>query len=159
MYQGYCQGKDTLAIPTVTKVNSEVVVQTTIEHTETVELTARRTNTVVETVRAVSVQTIFTGTTTTSSASVVTMVIYSTLTTILTDASLGELASQWKGSGGLHTGDKVAIAIGVVAAAVIICGLLWIVTLQTKTSMMKQELDFYRNNVQYGGINAAQPDK
>ncbi|EGX45359.1 hypothetical protein AOL_s00170g66 [Orbilia oligospora ATCC 24927] len=149
MYQGYCAGKDTAVVPTVTQVDSQTITQTTTQTivgaTKVVELTAPQTDTVVKTIS------IITNTVTTSTASVVTVVIYSAITTTLNGTSLEELASQWKGSRGLQTGDKVAIAIGVIAGVLLLVALLYIVVLQTQNMMMKQQLNSYREP-QLGGI-------
>ncbi|KAF3222386.1 hypothetical protein TWF106_005049 [Orbilia oligospora] len=149
MYQGYCAGKDTAVAPTVTQVDSQTITQTTtqtiIGATKVVELTAPQTDTVVKTISVI------TNTVTTSTASVITVVIYSAITTTLNDTSLEELASQWKGSRGLQTGDKVAIAIGVIAGVLLLVALLYIVVLQTQNLMMEQQLNSYREP-QLGGI-------
>ncbi|KAF3274267.1 hypothetical protein TWF970_008018 [Orbilia oligospora] len=149
MYQGYCAGKDTAVVPTVTQVDSQTITQTTTQTivgaTKVVELTAPQTDTVVKTIS------IITNTVTTSTASVVTVVIYSAITTTLNSTSLEELASQWKGSRGLQTGDKVAIAIGVIAGVLLLVALLYIVVLQTQNMMMKQQLNSYREP-QLGGV-------
>ncbi|KAK6508835.1 hypothetical protein TWF481_003603 [Arthrobotrys musiformis] len=152
MYQGYCAGKDTVvAIATVTEADTQATTQTIPGATEVVEFTATQTNAVVETVSVI------TGTVTMSVVSIATVVIYSTITTVLNDTSLGQLADQWRGSRGLQTGDKAAIAIGALAGLFLVGGLLWIVILKTKNSMMKQELDAYRNGVHYGGIQRPLP--
>ncbi|KAK6535833.1 hypothetical protein TWF281_000083 [Arthrobotrys megalospora] len=136
MYGAYCAGKDTAAVPTVTQVESQVVIQTNAVATETQGFTT----------------TLFTGTVTTSMSSVVTVVVYSTITTMLNDTTIGQLADQWRGSQGLQPGGKAAIAVGVVAGVVIVGALLWITVLQTKNSMLKKQLDSYHGPVQYGGI-------
>ncbi|KAK6526149.1 hypothetical protein TWF281_011185 [Arthrobotrys megalospora] len=82
--------------------------------------------TTVETIttRIESVITLVTGTITTEVNSERTVVIYSTITTVLDDETLGQWADQHRqeqgGGGGLEKGYQVAIAVGVVALVIII---------------------------------------
>ncbi|KAK6346515.1 hypothetical protein TWF696_006640 [Orbilia brochopaga] len=119
IYTNYCQSvngnqpadnvAETTPIPTDSS-SADPVVETSVV-----------TSVQVVTTEVESVVTLATGTITTQVQSSVTQVVYSTITTVLDDMTLQQLAKQYESShsGGLQRGDKIAIVVGVIALIII----------------------------------------
>ncbi|KAJ6256228.1 hypothetical protein Dda_9063 [Drechslerella dactyloides] len=118
IYMSYCQSingnEPANNVAQTTSADSSLVAETDVA-------TSVVTSVNVVTTEVESVVSLATGTITTRVQSTLTQVIYSTFTTILDDTTLQQIASQYQSnqSSGLQRGDKIAIAVGVIALIII----------------------------------------